>query len=107
MKAAILHYNDATDYHLNVLDAKILLELSLCTLGSQALKLRNSCADRRAIFSATFNNAINRLVDRKLITRTKRSKYVYYNITTKGRTALEQINQHLINIAEEQIKARV
>lgn len=105
VRPAMNEYNDTTDNELNPLDARILLELSEVLLGFPALKLREQCADRRTIFSATFNRSVNRLLDLKLITKRKHRKWVYYTITMKGRNTLEQLNTNLAKIVNDKLAA--
>jgi len=98
---AINAINTSAKIELLELDVKILDALSTATRGYPAMQLRVACQDNKCIFSAIFNRSINRLLELKYITRTKHRKWVYYNITMKGRQALAEINEHLIRIVQE------
>jgi predicted transcriptional regulator len=104
---AIQAYNTATKREFNDLDTRILIALSNAARGTPAMKLREEVSiSGKNIFSAVFNRAVNKMIKSGFLTRTKHRKWIYYNITMKGRTALEQINQHLIDIVNKEMERR-
>lgn len=105
IQPAIMQYNLDCNRDLSQLDARILRVLGKQPLGMQAMKLRQSCRDTKNIFSAAFNKSINNLLAIKLITRREHTKYVYYNITAKGQSVLDNLNTILTQIVEEEYAA--
>lgn len=100
---AVKAYNTSTKDELAALDVRILSQLSTALRGYPAMQLRKDVQDDKQVFSAVFNRAINRLIALEYITRTPHRKWIYYNITMKGRNALAQLNEHLIQIVDEQL----
>lgn len=103
---AVKAYNTTSKDGLGELDVKILNQLSTALRGYPAMQLRKDVQDEKTIFSAVFNRGINRLIALEYITRTKHSKWIYYNITMKGRNVLVQLNDHLTKIIQDRINNR-
>lgn len=103
---AVNAFNAIKNTKLSELDARILNVLSTAPRGMTAQKCREAASvDGKNIFSVTFNRAVNRLISLHYMQRTKHSKWVYYTITTKGRNALAQLNDHLIQIVNDKLAA--
>lgn len=103
-KHAVKSYNRKAHTELEELDVKILEELTRATRGYPAMKLRGAVQDKKQIFSAVFNRAVNRLIALKYCMRVKHRKWIYYSITMKGRNALATINDILTKMVEDQFK---
>lgn len=107
LNPAVLEYNGLNKDDYLPLDIRIMRELKDQPLGMRAMTLRDKCRDGKCIYSVIFNRSINKLLEHKLITRREHRKYVYYNITMKGRNVLEEINNILVRIVQEEFDERM
>lgn len=104
---AIQKFNATFNRELTDLDTRILVALSNATRGTPAMQLRKQVQiNEKNVFSATFNTAINRLIEYEYITRAPWRRWIYYNITLRGRNAVAQLNQCLIDLVNEEMKRR-